>query len=68
MDVPSGGGDRRTIAVTCRHHGSAGFCNLRLTKVDGNIVLDPHVTGCCVLILDEIAATAVFEQLGDWLG
>jgi hypothetical protein len=31
-------------------------------------VLDPHVTGACVIILDEAAATALFDVLGTWLG
>jgi hypothetical protein len=68
VDVAGGGSNRRTIPATCRDHGSAGFCNLRLTRVDGNIVLDPHVTGFCMIILDETAATAVFDVLGKWLG
>ncbi|MGH3798731.1 MAG: hypothetical protein ACRDTD_01095 [Pseudonocardiaceae bacterium] len=33
-----------------RFHGSRGFCNLRLAKVDGGIGLDPHVTGACVIV------------------
>lgn len=58
----------RTIPTTCQIHGSKGFCNLRLTKTDGEIVLDPHVGGACVLRLDEGAATQLFELLGEWLG
>ena len=65
--VPRGGKDR-TIVATCQIHGSRGFCNLRLTKVDGEIVLDPHVAGSCVITLDETAATALFDLLGEWLG
>ena len=38
--APRGGTDR-TIVATCQNHGSRGFCNLRLTKVDGEIVLNP---------------------------
>ncbi len=60
--------DRRTIPTTCRTHGAAGFCNLRVSKVNGNIVLDPHVDGSCVLELNEAAATALFDVLGEWLG
>ncbi len=66
--VPRGGNSQRTIAATCQIHGSRGFCNLRLTKVDGEIVLDPHVAGSCVIILDETAATALFDLLGEGLG
>ena len=65
--VPRGGKDRPIVA-TCQIHGSRGFCNLRLTKVDSEIVLDPHVAGSCVITLDETAATALFDLLGEWLG
>lgn len=39
-----------------------------MTKVGGVTVLDPHVTGQCVLELDETAATAMRDQLTEWLG
>ena len=68
MDTPSGG-NRRTVPVTCQTHGGArGFCNLLMTKADGTIVLDPHSTGACVIVLDETAATAVRDVLTEWLG
>lgn len=60
--------EHRTISVTCQIHGSKGFCNLRVTKTDGEIVLNPHVGGSCVLRLDEGAATQLFDLLGEWLG
>jgi hypothetical protein len=66
--VPRDGNNCRTIPVTCRTHGATGFCNLRLTKVDGDIVLDPHAAGSCVITFDEDAATALFDVLGEWLG
>jgi len=60
---------RRLIPATCRTHGGArGFCNLRLTKEDGTVLLDPHVTGACVIELDETAATQILDVLGEWLG
>jgi hypothetical protein len=31
-------------------------------------VLDPHVAGSCVIILDETAVTALFDLLEEWLG
>ncbi len=69
MDPPGGGRNCRTIPITCLIHGGCqGFCNLRLSKVDGRIVLDPHVDGCCVIVLDEVAGTALFGVLGEWLG
>jgi hypothetical protein len=62
------GSKNRTIPVTCRIHGSKGFCNLRMTKVDGEIVLDPHVANACVLVFDDEAASAVFEFFREALG
>jgi hypothetical protein len=62
------GRNSRALAVTCTQHGSAGFTNLMVSKRDGTIVLDPHVAGTCVLTLDEAAATALFDLLGEWLG
>ncbi len=62
--------NRCTIPVTCTTHSSGtNFCNLLMTKEeDGTIVLDPHVASCCVLRLDEKAAIAIFDTLGEWLG
>jgi hypothetical protein len=45
-----------------------GFCNLRLTKINDRIELDPHVADCCVIVLDEEQATAVRDTLTEWLG
>jgi hypothetical protein len=60
---------RKVIQATCTKHGGArGFTNLVLTKRGGEIELDPHATGACVLRLDEAAATAVRDQLTEWLG
>jgi hypothetical protein len=61
--------NRRAIPVTCAlHQGPRGFANLVVErKHDGEIVLDVHVTGACVIILDEAAATALFGLLGTWL-
>ena len=61
--------NRRAIPVSCAlHRGPRGFANLVVErKLNGEIVLDPHVTGACVIILDEDAATALFEALRTWL-
>lgn len=64
----AGSRHRRVIMTTCQVHGAAGFANLLLTKEGGIIVLNPHVANCCVLRLDEKAATAVRDVLGEWLG
>jgi hypothetical protein len=60
---------RKVIHASCSRHGGArGFTNLVIAKVDGAIVLDPHVTGQCVIELDEAEATAMCDQLSEWLG
>jgi hypothetical protein len=38
------------------------------TKRDGDIELNPHATDQCVILLDETAANALFDVLGEWLG
>lgn len=63
------GNNGRTVPATCQtHQGSKGFCNLRLTKVNSEIVLDPHVAGCCVISLEEDEARTVRDTLIEWLG
>jgi hypothetical protein len=61
--------NRKAIPVSCALHGGPrGFANLVVErKHGGEIVLDPHVTGACVIIFDEDAATALFEVLRTWL-
>jgi hypothetical protein len=61
--------NRRAIPVSCALHlGPRGFANLVVErKHNGEIILDPHVTGACVIIFDEDAATALFEILRTWL-
>ncbi len=45
---------RRAIPATCQlHRGAVGFTNLMVSKRGRTIVLDPHVTGSCVISLDE---------------
>jgi hypothetical protein len=61
--------NRRVLHVTCTSHGGAvGFTNLVATKLDGDIELDPHVTGQCVLTLAEDEAIALRDALIEWLG
>ncbi len=61
--------NRRVIHVSCSVHGAAaGFTNLVVRKLDGQVELDPHVTGGCVITLDEAAANQLFDALGEWLG
>jgi hypothetical protein len=63
------GKNRKVIQATCTKHGGArGFTNVVLTKRGGEIELDPHATGTCVLRLDEDAATVVRDTITEWLG
>lgn len=60
---------RRVIHVTCTQHGGArGFANLVARKLEGEIELDPHVDGCCVILFDEDAACVLRDVLAEWLG
>ncbi len=60
------GSNGRAIPATCTtHEGATGFTNLMVSKHDGGIKLDPHVAGLCVITLDEAAATALFDLLGE---
>jgi hypothetical protein len=62
--------NRKAIPVSCGvHQDPRGFANLVVErKPHGKIVLDVHVAGACVIILDEAGATALFDVLGKWLG
>jgi hypothetical protein len=66
----SSNGNRHVISTSCSCAGVArGFTNLVIRKLpDGRIELDPHVTGTCVLTLDEDAARAMCDAIQDWLG
>ncbi|MCA1704477.1 MAG: hypothetical protein LC808_14940 [Actinobacteria bacterium] len=54
--------------TTCQTHGATGFTNLLVTKENEIIVLNPHIANCCVLRLDEQAATALLAIIQEWLG
>lgn len=60
---------RVVIPASCAAHGGpAGFTNLVIRKLDGEIELDPHADGSCVLRFDEDAATTLRDILIEWLG
>lgn len=60
--------NRRAIPVSCAlHRGPGGFANLVVEKQGSEIVLDPHVTGACVIIFDKAGARVLFDALGSWL-
>ncbi|MGB7797967.1 MAG: hypothetical protein WBL53_17175 [Pseudonocardiaceae bacterium] len=61
--------NRRVIHAICTTHGAGiGFTNVVISKRDGVIELDLHVTGQCVLTLAEDAAIALRDALMQWLG
>ncbi|MDQ2882188.1 MAG: hypothetical protein M3Y48_13465 [Actinomycetota bacterium] len=60
---------QRVVPATCTMHGDTpGFTNIRVSRRDGTIVLDPHATGSCVTELDEDGARALRDVLTEWLG
>ncbi|MGH3865622.1 MAG: hypothetical protein ACRDQ4_05680 [Pseudonocardiaceae bacterium] len=60
---------RKAIPATCElHRGPMGFANLMVSLIDGKLVLDPHVTGSCLITFDEAAACALRDVLTEWLG
>jgi hypothetical protein len=66
---PPGSRRRVVIPATCQlHRDSRGFTNLLVTTRGGDIVLDPHVDGSCVISLDENGATTLRDTLTKWLG
>lgn len=68
-NVETSGRNRRVIHATCtKHGGSHGFANLVMSRSGGQITLDPHVTGQCVLTLDETEASMMRDALMEWLG
>jgi hypothetical protein len=62
-------GRRKAIPGTCElHRGPIGFANLMVNEQDGAIVFDPHVTGECLITLDEQSARMLRDTLTEWLG
>jgi hypothetical protein len=60
---------RKAIPATCAlHRGPIGFANLLVSMQDGSIVFDPHVTGACVIAINEEGATTLRDVLTEWLG
>jgi hypothetical protein len=69
-DGSSDSRDRRTAipATWGLHRAPVGFINLVVSKRDGSMVLDPGVTGACVISLDEEGTTTLRNLLTEWLG
>jgi hypothetical protein len=77
MTTPANGSHARQpppasrVLITCTcltHGGAAGFTNAALTKINGDIELDPHAVRACVLRFDEHGATTLRDTLTKWLG
>lgn len=65
----SGRARRKALpALYSLHRGPVGFANLMVSVVDGTIVLDPQITGSCVITLEEDAACELRDMLREWLG
>jgi hypothetical protein len=60
----------KVIPATCQlHRGPIISANLMVNKCgNGLIVFDPHVTGSCMISLDEEGAKTVRDLLTQWLG
>ncbi|MGH3602511.1 MAG: hypothetical protein ACRDQI_00580 [Pseudonocardiaceae bacterium] len=54
-------------ACTCPGVAS-GFTNLVVSKVDSQIMFDPHVTNACVFTLNVDEACVLRDALVRWLG
>ncbi|MGH3869790.1 MAG: hypothetical protein ACRDQ4_27565, partial [Pseudonocardiaceae bacterium] len=62
-------GRRKAFPATCAlHRGPIGFANLMVSLQGRSVVLDPHVTGECVIIFQEQSAKMLRDILTEWLG
>jgi hypothetical protein len=62
-------GRRKAIPATCAlHRGPIGFANLMVSLQGRSVALDPHVTGECVITLQERSAKMLRDILTEWLG
>ncbi len=60
---------RKTVPATCAlERGPVEEINLLVSKRGGTVVLDPQVSGACVISLDEERATTLGNLLSVWLG
>jgi hypothetical protein len=60
---------RKVIQASCSvHQGAVGFTNLVVSQRGGEIELNPHVDGSCLLTLSEDEACALRDVLIEWLG
>ncbi|MGB6161972.1 MAG: hypothetical protein WCF33_22385 [Pseudonocardiaceae bacterium] len=45
-----------------------GFANLMVSLQGRSVVFDPHVTGECLITIDEDGAKTLRDLLTEWLG
>ncbi|MBV8539863.1 MAG: hypothetical protein JO364_06025 [Pseudonocardiales bacterium] len=64
----AGGQDDETAFGEDPQRVPRGLVNLVVEKQVGEIIFDPHVTGECVIILDEDPARVLRDALIEWLG
>jgi hypothetical protein len=57
---------RVEIPATCEVHGGSGHLVIR--REGDRIVLDGRANHCCVLTLEGLPVTRLFDALGLWLG
>jgi hypothetical protein len=62
-------GRRKAIPGTCAlHRGPIGFANLMVSLQGDSVAFDPHVTGECVITLQEQSAKMLRDILTEWFG
>jgi len=55
-------------ATRMTHSGAINFTNVVISKINGQIELDPHVVRACVLRFDQDGAARLRDILTEWLG
>ncbi len=68
MASPNRGRRKAIPAMVGLDRGPVCVTNLMVSVQGGSIVLDPQVTGACVMSLDEEGATTLCNILSVWLG
>ncbi|MGH3673660.1 MAG: hypothetical protein ACRDSH_24025 [Pseudonocardiaceae bacterium] len=60
--------NRRVISATCAiHPGAAGYCNLEVSRDGDDLMLNPHVTGACQVLLTLTQARELYAAIGELL-
>ncbi|MGH3828912.1 MAG: hypothetical protein ACRDRS_00450 [Pseudonocardiaceae bacterium] len=67
-EFPTGENPRSIPSARQPHGDCRGFRNFRLIKAGTSIILDPHITGCGVIVLDHDQAIVIRDTLAEGLG